>query len=120
VIPNATVTVLDEQTSLTRTVKTSPTGTYSLVNLPIGCTRSPSRPTGSIFRSHSTLAFRQTHRNGQCVAKIGQTSTTVEVDAAPLMNAVDTTVGYVMDTAQIDAIPLPTGALREQPACRPA
>ena len=42
--------------------------------------------------------------------KAGQTSTTVEVEAAPLMNAVDTTVGYVMDTAQIDAVPLSTGS----------
>jgi hypothetical protein len=40
----------------------------------------------------------------------GQTTTTVEVEAVPLMNAVDTTVGYVMDTSQIDAIPLATGS----------
>jgi len=42
--------------------------------------------------------------------KVGQTTTTVEVEATPLMNAVDTTNGYVMDTAQIDAAPLPTGS----------
>ena len=33
--------------------------------------------------------------------KVGQTTTTVEVDATPLMNAVDTTNGYVMDKTQI-------------------
>ena len=42
--------------------------------------------------------------------KVGQASTTVEVEAAPLMNAVDTTNGYVMETQQIDAVPLPTGS----------
>ena len=35
---------------------------------------------------------------------------TVEVDAVPLMNAVDTTNGYVMDKTQIEAVPLPTGS----------
>ena len=36
VIPNATVTVTDEQTSLTRATKTNGTGAYTFVNLPIG------------------------------------------------------------------------------------
>ena len=36
VIPNATVTVTDEATALTRTTTTSGTGLYSFVNLPIG------------------------------------------------------------------------------------
>jgi hypothetical protein len=42
--------------------------------------------------------------------KVGQTTTTVEVAASPLMNAVDTTNGYVMDTAQIESVPLATGS----------
>ena len=36
VIPNAAVTATDEQTSLTRTTKTTGTGEYLFVNLPIG------------------------------------------------------------------------------------
>jgi hypothetical protein len=36
VIPNATVALVDEQTSLTRTTTTNGAGTYSFVNLPIG------------------------------------------------------------------------------------
>jgi hypothetical protein len=35
---------------------------------------------------------------------------TIEVDATPLMNAVDTTNGYVMDKSQIDTVPLATGS----------
>ena len=42
--------------------------------------------------------------------KLGGTTETIEVEATPLMNAVDTTNGYVMDTQQIDAAPLPTGS----------
>jgi hypothetical protein len=34
----------------------------------------------------------------------------VEVEASPLMNAVDTTNGYVMDKAQIESVPLATGS----------
>src|ERR1035437_9391610 len=36
VIPNVAVSVVDEQTSLARTAKTSDSGSYSFVNLPIG------------------------------------------------------------------------------------
>ena len=32
------------------------------------------------------------------------------MESTPLMNAMDTTNGYVMDKAQIEAIPLPTGS----------
>ena len=41
---------------------------------------------------------------------MGQATTTVEVEATPLMNAVDTTNGYVMETNQIEETPLPTGS----------
>jgi len=36
VIPNAQVSLLDEQTSLARSTKTNGTGIYAFVNLPIG------------------------------------------------------------------------------------
>ncbi len=111
VILNATVTVLDEQTALTRTVKTSASGTYSVVNLPIGVYTLTFKADGFDLQKTQHISV-QADRTATVNAtlKIGQTSTTVEVDAAPLMNAVDTTVGYVMDTAQIDAVPLSTGS----------
>ena len=37
-------------------------------------------------------------------------NTVVSVEAVPLMNAVDTTNGYVLDKEQIQSIPLPTGS----------
>src|SRR6202012_2488594 len=42
--------------------------------------------------------------------KVGQVGTTIDVEAAPLMNAVDTTNGYVLEDQQIQAVPLPTGS----------
>jgi Carboxypeptidase regulatory-like domain len=111
VIPNASVTVVDEQTSLTRTTTTNGTGTYSLVNLPIGSYTLTYKADGYQVQKTQHIGV-QANRTATVNAslKVGQTTTTVEVEAAPLMNAVDTTVGYVMDTAQIDAVPLATGS----------
>jgi hypothetical protein len=111
VIPNATVTVVEEQTSLKRTVKTSGSGTYNFVNLPIGVYTLTYTADGFDVQKTEHINV-QADRTATVNAslKVGQTSTTIEVEAAPLMNAVDTTVGYVMDNAQIDAVPLATGS----------
>ncbi len=42
--------------------------------------------------------------------KIGEVGQTVTVQEAPLINAVDTTNGYVMDKGEIEDVPLPTGS----------
>jgi hypothetical protein len=112
VIPNASVTVLDEQTSLTRTVSTNGAGTYAFVNLPIGSYTVTLSANG--FETQKTPHISvQGNRTAtlnvqlKIAAAAGQT---VEVDATPLLNAVDTTNGYVMDKSQIDTIPLATGS----------
>ena len=111
VIPNAAVTVTEEQTSLTRTTKTNGSGSYSFVNLPIGVYTLTYSAAGYEAQKtpHITVQADRTATVNASL-KVGQTSTTVEVEAAPLMNAVDTTNGYVMETQQIDAVPLPTGS----------
>src|ERR1700678_3141175 len=112
VIPNATVTVLNEQTTLTRTLKTNAEGEYSFVNLPIGTYTLTFTADGFDIQKYahiSVQADRTLSLNAQL--KVGAAKgETIEVDATPLMNAVDTTVGYVLDNSQIDAIPLPTGS----------
>jgi hypothetical protein len=111
VIPNATVTLTDEQTSLTRTTKTSEQGAYTFVNLPIGTYTLNFAADGYEAQKtpHITVEADRTATLNVSL-KVGQASTTVEVEAAPLMNAVDTTNGYVMETQQIDSVPLPTGS----------
>ena len=111
VIPNVAITVVDEQTSLTRATKTSASGTYSLVNLPIGIYTLTYTADGYDVQKtqHITIQANRT-ATVNAALKVGQTTTTVEVEASPLMNAVDTTVGYVLDTSQIDAVPLSTGS----------
>jgi hypothetical protein len=111
VIPNAAVTVVDENTSLTRTVKTNGSGEYSLVNLPIGNYTLTYKADGFDVQKtqHITVQADRTATVNASL-KVGQTTTTVEVEASPLMNAVDTTNGYVMESAQIEAVPLQTGS----------
>jgi hypothetical protein len=111
VIPNATVTLLDEQTSLTRVAKTSGAGSYSFVNLPIGTYTLTYSAEGFDMQKTQHIAVQSNRTSTvNVLLKVGKTTTTVEVEASPLMNAVDTTVGYVMDTSQIDAVPLATGS----------
>jgi hypothetical protein len=108
-IQNATVTVLAEQTSMTRSTKTDATGVYTFVNLPIGSYTLTYSAEGFDAQKTQHIAV-QAYRTATVNAalKVGQATTTVEVEATPLMNAVDTTNGYVMDPQQIDAAPLPT------------
>ena len=111
VIPSATITVLDEQTSLTRTIVTNGAGSFSFVNLPIGSYTITFAASGFETQKtpHITVQGNRTATlNAQL--KIASTVGTIEVDATPLMNAVDTTNGYVMDRTQIDAVPLATGS----------
>ena len=111
VIPNALVTVVDEQTSLTRTTTTNGSGTYSLVNLPIGTYTLSYKAEGfDIQKTQHIIVQANRTATVNVLLKVGQTTTTVEVEASPLMNAVDTTVGYVLDKTEIEAVPLATGS----------
>ena len=111
VIPNAQITIVGEQTSLTRTATANGTGSYTLVNLPIGTYTLTFTAEGYDVQKtqHITVQADRT-ATVNAALKVGQTSTTVEVEASPLMNAVDTTVGYVLDKTEIESVPLATGS----------
>ena len=111
VIPRATISLTHEQTSITRTTKTNDQGAYTFVNLPIGTYTLTYTADGYEAQKtpHITVQADRTATLNVSL-KIGQASTTVEVEAAPLMNAADTTNGYVMEAQQIDSVPLPTGS----------
>ncbi len=120
-IPNAAVTLVDEQTSLKRAVKTNGAGEYTFVNLPIGTYTLTYTADG--FEAQKTQhiavqADRTTTANAQL--KVGKTSETIEVQATPQLNAVDTTNGYVLDNAKIEMAPLAPAALPGWPFNPPA
>jgi Carboxypeptidase regulatory-like domain len=111
VLPETSVTMVGDQTTLTRTQKTNANGSYDFVNLPIGTYTLTFTHDG--FQSEKIPSITvQADRTATINVglKVGQVGTVVTVEAAPLMNAVDTTNGYILEKEQIDSVPLPTGS----------
>jgi hypothetical protein len=110
-IPNVEVKAVSDDTKLVRTAKSNAEGTYALVNLPIGKYTitftlqgfSTEKVPGIVVQADRTVTL-------PAQLAIGAVSDSVTVDVNPLLNATDTTNGYVLDKAQIEAIPLPTGS----------
>ncbi len=111
VLPNTTVTIVGDATKLTRTLKTNGAGAYDFVNLPIGTYTVTVEHEGfQTEKLPSILVQADRTATLNISMKVGQVGTTVEVQAAPAMNAVDTTNGYILEKEQIDEVPLPTGS----------
>jgi len=111
VLPDTTVTIVADQTGLTRTQKTNGNGAYDFVNLPIGTyTVTVAHEGFQTEKLPSILVQADRTATLNVSLKVGQVGTTIEVEAAPAMNAVDTTNGYVLEQEQIQAVPLPTGS----------
>ncbi len=111
ILPSTDVTVVGDQTGLKRTQKSGSNGFYDFPNLPIGNYSLTFNHDG--FQSQNIPSILvQGNRTATVNAQLtlGSVSTSVTVEASPLTNAVDTTNGYIMDKAQIESIPLPTGS----------
>ncbi len=105
------VTLVGDQTTLTRTQKTNSSGSYEFVNLPIGTyTLTFSHDGFETQKIPSILVQADRTVSLNPALKVGQVGTTITVEETPLLNAVDTTNGYVLDKAELEAIPLPTGS----------
>jgi len=110
-VPGVEVKAVSDETKLVRTAKTNTEGTYALVNLPIGTYTltftlngfSTAKYPGILVQADRTVTL-------PAQLAIGAVSDSVTVDVNPLLNATDTTNGYVLDKAQIESIPLPTGS----------
>jgi hypothetical protein len=110
-IPGVAVKAVSEDTKLVRTAKSNAEGTYALVNLPIGKYTLTFTLEG--FNTEKIPGILvQADRTVSLPAKleVGSVSESVTVDVNPLLNATDTTNGYVLDKTQIESIPLPTGS----------
>src|SRR5579864_289657 len=111
VLPDTSVTIVGDQTKLTRTQKTNGNGAYDFVNLPIGTyTVTVSHDGFQTERLPSILVQADRTATLNVSLKVGQVGTTIDVQAAPIMNAVDTTNGYILEEQQIREVPLPTGS----------
>jgi Carboxypeptidase regulatory-like domain len=111
VLPDTAVTIVGDQTKLTRTLKTTANGSYDFVNLPIGTyTLTFSHEGFQTQKLPSILVQADRTATLNAILPVGQVGTVVEVQADPLLNAVDTTNGYILEKNQIDEVPLPTGS----------
>jgi len=110
-LTDAEVMIVSEQTKLSRTQKTNASGTYDFVNLPIGTYRVTFTRQGFQTKTMPSIMV-QADRTATVNATLdlGEVTTTIAVDENPLLNAADTTNGYVLDKSQIESIPLPTGS----------
>lgn len=111
ILPNTTVGIVSDQTKLSRTQTTNAGGSYDFVNLPIGSYTLTFTHDGFETQKIPSIVV-QADRTATVNAtlKVGQVGTTVTVEASPLMNAVDTTNGYILEKDQIESVPLPTGS----------
>jgi Carboxypeptidase regulatory-like domain len=110
-VPDTSVSIVGDQTGMTRTQTSDASGVYLFVNLPIG--------TYTITFKHESFEAQKipsiTVQANRTVTvnvslKVGAVSTTVTVEETPLINSVDTTNGYVLDKVQMESVPLPTGS----------
>jgi hypothetical protein len=101
-IVGAHVRAVNAATNLTVVADTSKEGAYQLPNLPSGVYTVTFTMNGFKTEEHSEVLV-QANRTTTVQGRLepGAVATTVEVRATPLLNQVDTTVGYVLDEQAI-------------------
>src|SRR5580693_6456421 len=111
VLPDTNVTIVNDQTTLTRTQKTNESGAYDFVNLPIGTYTLTFGHDGFQTQKIPSITVQGDRTvTVNATLKVGEVGSTVTVEATPLMNSVDTTNGYILEKDQIESVPLPTGS----------
>ena len=111
VLPDTIVTIVADETKLTRILTTNTNGSYDFVNLPIGTYTLTFTHDGFETQKIPSITVQANRTATINVAlPVGKVGTVVEVQAEPMMNAVDTTNGYVLEQNQIASVPLPTGS----------
>ena len=86
----------------------------SIPDLPAGTYRVTFTKDGFKTETHTEVLVTATApRRWIRALVVGAISTTVEVTAMPLMNQVDTTIGYVVDPTTIENTPLGTGSFTQ-------
>ncbi len=113
-VSGASVTVVSEQTGLTRSTTTHSNGYWEILNIPIGTyhitVKAPNFETED-FPGITVREDRASTLNASL--KPGQVTESVTVSANPLLNATDTTNGYTLDKSQIAETPLATGSFTQ-------
>jgi hypothetical protein len=114
VVTGATVKAVNIATNLEVVAHTKTNGSFLVPDLPAGTYRVTVTKDGFKTETHTQiLVFGNRTTTVDTSMVLGSTATTVEVNAVPLMNQVDTTIGYVIDTNTIETTPLGTGSFTQ-------
>jgi hypothetical protein len=113
-VPGAQITVTSNGTGLTRNASSSASGSYAFRDLPVGTYTVTVTRESFDAQNYPTIQVQADRTVTLNVSlKPGQTSTSIIVQATPLLNSSDTTNGYVLDSTQIEATPLGTGSFTQ-------
>ena len=107
-IPDATVTIRNIDTNDARSMKTGPTGVYSVTSLPVGSYQLKVAAAGfqTLEVQDIKLDVNATRRVDAHMT-IGQLTETVSVEAsAPLLNTENATTGQVIESKRVTELPL--------------
>ena len=114
VVSDAAVKAVNIATNLEVAAITKSNGSFVIPDLPAGTYRVTVTKDGFKTETHTQILVsgNRTTTVDTSLA-VGSIGTTVEVTAIPLMNQVDTTIGYVVDTNTIETTPLGTGSFTQ-------
>ena len=113
VVSDATVKAVNIATNL-EVVAHTKNGSFVIPDLPAGTYRVTVTKDGFKTETHTKiLVFGSRTTTVDTSLVVGLIGTTVEVTAVPLMNQVDTTIGYVVDANTIETTPLGTGSFTQ-------
>ena len=113
VVSDATVKAVNIATNLEVAAHTK-SGSFVIPDLPAGTYQVTVTKDGFKTETHTKILVSSNRTTTVDTALVvGSISATVEVTAVPLMNQVDTTIGYVVDTNTIETTPLGTGSFTQ-------
>lgn len=114
VIPKSEVQLVNNDTGLKKTAVTRDDGSFLFPDLPIGTYTLTFNHTGFKKEIHDRIVV-QANRTATVNVKLqpGATDTTVEVNGTPMLNSVDTTNGYVLNSQVVEETPLGTGSFTQ-------
>ncbi|HET9741574.1 MAG TPA: carboxypeptidase regulatory-like domain-containing protein [Terriglobales bacterium] len=120
VVQNADVTITNNGTGLQQSVHSKGDGSYSVSDLPIGTYTVTVNHAGFKKEVHSQVLVQANRTTTLDIAlQPGTVETVVQVTGTPLLNHVDTTNGYILNSQQIEQIPLGTGSFTQMAILSP-
>src|SRR4029077_4650933 len=114
ILQNATIKIRGTATNLLVTAETKSDGSFHVVDLPIGTYEVTITKDGFKTAIYPQIPI-QGNRTTTVNAKLqpGTVSSTVTVNATPLLNETDTSTGYILGELQINNLPLGTGSFTQ-------